>query len=69
MDIHQFAMAMLKRNPKIRDNPNAREMIDCIEKNDASRGEQYANNILNSRGVSRNEAISQARNYFSSFGL
>lgn len=69
MDIQQFAIAMLKRNPEIRNNQNAKEMIDCIEKNDASRGEQIANNILNSRGVSRNEAVSQARNFFSSFGL
>lgn len=69
MDIRQFAMRMLKQNPSIRDNPNAREMIDCIEKNDSSRGTEIANNILNSRGVSRNEGVSQARNFFSSFGL
>lgn len=64
MDMMQFALGMLKRNPEIRNNPNAKEMIDCIEKNDASRGEQIANNILNSRGVSRNEAMSQAKSFF-----
>lgn len=64
MDMMKFALGMLKQNPNVRNNPNAKEMIDCIEKNDASRGEQIANNILNSRGISRNEAMSQARNFF-----
>ena len=64
MDFRQFAIGMLKQNPNIRNNPNAKEMIDCIEKNDASRGEQIANNILNSRGVSRNEGMSQAKSFF-----
>lgn len=38
--------------------------IDTIKSGNASRGEQVAMNICNSMGLSKEEAIAQARNFF-----
>lgn len=45
-------------------NPMATGMLDVIESGDARKGEEMADNICKSMGVSREEAISQARRYF-----
>lgn len=47
-----------------KDNPMAQGMLDVIESGDSSKGEQMADNICKSMGVSRDEAIAQARRYF-----
>lgn len=38
--------------------------IDTIRSGDSSRGEQLAMNIINSMGISKDQAISQARQFF-----
>lgn len=45
-------------------NPMATGMLNVIESGDARKGEEMADNICKSMGVSREEAISQARRYF-----
>lgn len=60
----QFALNMIERNPNIQNNPNAKSMIEVLRSGDTSRGEQMASNICDSMGVSREDAISQARGFF-----
>lgn len=45
-------------------NPMAQGMLDVIESGDASKGEQMADNLCKSMGVSREDAIKQARQFF-----
>lgn len=40
------------------------DYINVIKNGDSSQGEQIANNLCNSMGLSKEEAITQARNFF-----
>ncbi len=55
---------LLKRNPNIANNPRNKAMIDAIQNGDSAKGEQLANNLCQSYGVSREEALIQAKQYF-----
>lgn len=60
----QFAMAMINKNPAIQNNPQAQELISVIQNNDSTRGEQIATNLCNTYGVTKEQAIFQAKKYF-----
>ena len=60
----QFAMAMINKNPAIQNNPQAQEYINIIQNNDAAKGEQIAMNLCNTYGVTKEQAIAQAKKYF-----
>lgn len=64
MDMRQWALSLIEKNPNISSNPNARAMIDVLRSGDNARGEQMANNLLQSMGMSREDAISQAKGFF-----
>lgn len=55
-------MGQLRQN--VANNPMASGMLDIIESGDAKKGEHMADNICKSMGVSREQAISQARQFF-----
>lgn len=63
-DTRSFALQLIQRNPNITNNPNAQEMIRVIQNGDSARGEQIANNLISTYGVSRNQAMQQAANFF-----
>ena len=62
--IMNFAMAMINKNPAIQNNPQAQEYINIIQNNDSTRGEQIATNLCNTYGVTKEQAIAQAKKYF-----
>lgn len=62
--IRDIAMSLISKNPQIANNPQAAEMIDAIKNNDSVKGQQIANNLLNSYGVSKQDAIDQAKSFF-----
>lgn len=64
MDMKQWAFNMLEKNPNIANTPMAKEMIEVLKSGDNSRGEQMANNILQTYGISKDDAISQAKKFF-----
>lgn len=55
---------LVASNPAIKDNPMTAGMMDVLESGDAKRGEQMAENICNSMGVTKDEALNQARRFF-----
>lgn len=59
-----FALNMLRQNPNIANNPNAQEMINVIQNGDSVRGQQIANNLCSTYGMNRDQAISQAMQFF-----
>lgn len=63
-NIQAFAMNLLKNNPKIANNPQAQNFIDVIQRGDQAQGEEIANNLLNTFGVSKEEGLQQAKNFF-----
>ena len=59
-----FAMQMIQSNPNITNNPQAKHMIDVIQSGNAEEGQKIANNLLQTYGVSKDEALNQAKGFF-----
>lgn len=55
--IQQMAMKILKENPNIANNPNAQSMINVIQSGDEKKGQEIAENICKSMGVSKEDAV------------
>lgn len=60
----QFALQMMESNPNFARNPYAQQLVEIIRNGDQKRGEELANNILNTYGVSKEDAISKAKQFF-----
>lgn len=55
-----YARNLIQSNPNLRNNPEFAEMIDAIERNDASRGQELAQQILQKNGVTKEQGLSMA---------
>lgn len=55
---------LLQNNPNIQNNPQAQAMISAIQNNDQAKGEEIANNLLKTYGVSKDDALNRARKFF-----
>ena len=63
-DMRSFALNLLSQNPNVRTNPQMQEMLNVIQSGDSVRGQQIAENLCNTYGVSKENAIANARNFF-----
>lgn len=63
-DITNFAMTLLSRNPQIANNPTAKNMIDVIQSGDSKKGQEIAQNLCDTYGVRKEDAINQAKQFF-----
>lgn len=59
-----FAMNMIRNNPQFRNNPQAQEWLQVIQSGDQARGEEIANNLLQSMGMTKEQAMQQASQRF-----
>lgn len=64
MGIRDFALQLIQNSPQIANNPQAKEMIDVIRNNDSVKGQQIAQNLCNTYGVTKEEATNKARSFF-----
>lgn len=64
VDIRNMALNLLSQNPSISNNPNAQEFINVIRSGDSARGEQIAQNLCNTYGVSKEDAVKNAKSFF-----
>lgn len=64
MGIREFALQLIQNSPQVANNPQAQEMIRVIQENDSVRGQQIAQNLCNTYGVSTEEATNKAKNFF-----
>lgn len=62
--ILNLAMTIISNNPQIANNPQAKSMIEVIQSGDAERGRQIAENLCNTYGVSKEDAVKQAKSFF-----
>lgn len=60
----QFIMNMVRNNPNIANNPQAQEYLNILESGDSAKGEEIANNLCQTYGVSKDEALKQAQSFF-----
>lgn len=63
-DPRQMAMNLISQNPSIANNPNAQEFIKVIQNGDSERGQQIADNLCQSYGMTRDEALKSAKSFF-----
>ena len=63
-DPRQMAMNLISQNPNIAKNPNAQEFIKVIQNGDSARGQQIADNLCQTYGISRDEALKNAKLFF-----
>lgn len=64
MDLKNFAMNLIKNNPQIANNPNASEMLNTIQNGDSAKGQQIAVNLCNTYGISPEQALAKAKQFF-----
>lgn len=64
MNVKQMITNLMMRNPAVADNPNAKAMLEVVSSGDRAKGEEIANNLLNTYGVSKEDALRQAREFF-----
>lgn len=59
-----FVMNMIRNNPQVANNPQAQEWLQVIQSGDKARGEEIANNLLQSMGMSKEQAMEEASKRF-----
>lgn len=60
----QSMINMIRANPAIADNPQMQFYIDVLESGDSKRGEELANNLLETYGMTKEDALAQAKAFF-----
>lgn len=55
---------MAMQNSNIATNPRAQEMLQIIQSGDAQKGQQIAMNLCKTYGVSKEQAVGMATEYF-----
>lgn len=60
----QALISRAASSPSLFGNPNARAMLEVVQSGDAARGEQIANNLLKTYGMSKEDALAQAKRFF-----
>lgn len=64
MDIKDIAINMISRNPRFANNPQAQNYLQIIRSGNSQQGEQIARNLCQTYGVTPDQAVQQARNFF-----
>ncbi len=59
-----FALMMISRNPRVANNPQFKQMIDVIQNGNDAQGQQIAENICKTYGVSKEDALTDAKRFF-----
>lgn len=55
-----YGRSMIQNNPNLRNNPEFAEMIDAIERGDATKGQELAQKILQTNGITKEQGLSMA---------
>lgn len=63
-NMRDFALNLIGRNPQIANNPNAKELLNVIQNGNQAKGMQIAQNLCNTYGVTPEQAVNQAKNFF-----
>lgn len=64
ISMDQLLASLISRNPQIASNPRSKAMLDLITSGDKANGEELADNLCRTYGVTRDEALAQAKQFF-----
>lgn len=59
-----FAINMINRSPGVRNNPMAQNYLQILQSGDSEKGMQVAENICRSYGLTKEQALTQAKKFF-----
>lgn len=62
--INSLLNQLLAKRPDVAGNPRYMEMINIIKNNDSKKGQEIANNLCETYGVSKEDALAQAKSFF-----
>ena len=60
----QFLMAQIQQNPNLANNPQAQSYIQIIQSGDQKKGEEIAQNLLKSYGMTKEQGMTQVKRFF-----
>lgn len=60
----QFLMSQIQQNPNITSNPQAQSYIQIIQSGDQKKGEEIAQNLLKSYGMTKEQGMAQVKRFF-----
>lgn len=63
-NLMQNLVSAAMNNPQVKNSPLAQEGLGAIFSNDNKKGEQIANNILASYGLTKEQGIEKAKEFF-----
>lgn len=63
-NLMQFAMNLIQKNPTVANNPDAQNLLNVIQSGDSAKGQQIAENLCETYGVSKEDALAQAKKFF-----
>ena len=63
-DPRMFAMNILRQNPSIAQNQRNQDLLQVILSGDNTRGQQIAENLCKTYGVTPQQAVDTATNFF-----
>lgn len=64
MDIQQIVLNLIQNNPNIQKNEYTQNLIDVIKSGDSTKGEELANNILKSYGLTKEQGLNIGKQFF-----
>lgn len=60
----QFLMAQIQQNPNLANNPQAQSYIQIIQSGNQKKGEEIAQNLLKSYGMTKEQGMAQVKRFF-----
>lgn len=64
MNPQQLVQQAIQRNPTLANNPQAQQYIQVLMSGDAQKGQELARNICGSFGVTPEQGVQQAQQFF-----
>lgn len=62
--IANFAINLLQRNPRVANNPQAQKLMEIIQNGDNQQGEKMAENLCETYGMTKDQALTEAKKFF-----
>lgn len=64
MNLKQIAIEALKRRQDIANTPQGQQFLQILQSGDDAKGQQMAQNICQSYGMSEEDAVNKVRQFF-----
>lgn len=60
----QFLQNAMRQNPNIANNSQAQNFLQILQSGDAQKGQQVAENLLKTYGMTKEQGMNQVHNFF-----